>query len=172
MKSYALFILLVLLSSCSRKSEEQLIKEAETAQEQKNFQIAVERYQELADRYSQSARAETSLYRIALIYNNDLHDVEHAVEAYRKFYTSYPESKDAPTAMFLRGFIFNNELHKIDSAKVVYEAFLQHYPRHELATSARFELETLGKDPGQFITPETGDSVQLRTQRSKKFSGQ
>jgi len=48
----------------------------------------------------------------------------------------------------------NNELHKLDSARVLYEAFLQQYPNHDLAVSARFELETLGKDPTQFLPRE------------------
>ena len=53
--------------------------------------------------------------------------------------------------MFLSAFLLNNDLHKLDSAKIVYEAFIQKYPSHELVPSAKFELETMGKDPGVFF---------------------
>jgi hypothetical protein len=57
--------------------------------------------------------------------------------------------------LFLSGFIYNNDLRQLDSAKIVYETFLKKYPDHELAASARFELETLGKDPSQTLNPQT-----------------
>ena len=43
----------------------------------------------------------------------------------------------------------------IDSARRVYQIFLEKYPSHELATSARFELETLGKDPSSLLRIDT-----------------
>lgn len=148
---YLSLVFLLVFSSCSRKSEQELYDEGKTAQSQKNFQIAIERYQEVVERSPSSAYAESSQYRIAVIYNNDLHENTKAIQAYQKFYAMFPASSEAPNALFLVGFLYNNELHNIDSAKIAYESFLQKYPNHSLVTSAEFELETLGKDPSQLL---------------------
>ena len=151
MKRLLLFLLCLGLLSCSRKSERELLTEAKAAVGQKNFQVAIERYAEVVDRFRTSPAAETSQYAIAVIYNNDLHDHLNAVKSYQRFFTLFPQSNEAPVAMFLTGFLFNNELHRLDSARAAYELFLQTYPNHTLASSAKFELETLGKDPGQYL---------------------
>jgi hypothetical protein len=69
------------------------------------------------------------------------------MDSFRKFRESFPESREAPTALFLIGYFYNNELHQLDSARMVYEEFLKLYPSDKLAQSAKFELESLGKDP-------------------------
>ena len=156
MKMFQILIALGLLfAACSRKTDVELFKEGKEAQEQGNFKLAVERYEEIATRFEKNAYAESALYRTGLIYNNDLHDIPKAAAAYRKFYDLYPQNLQAPTALFLAGFLLNNELHMIDSARRVYELFLEKYPGHELATSARFELETLGKDPSSVLRIDT-----------------
>ena len=150
-RPYLFLIALVFVSSCSRKSEEQLYKEGQAQEAQNNFQLAVRSYQEIVDRYVQGKYADSAQFRIGKIYNNDLRDIEKAVASYQQVYIKFPQSTFAPTAMFLTGFLMNNELHKFDSARVLYEAFLQRYPGHDLAVSAKYELETLGKDPTQFL---------------------
>jgi len=162
--SYLSLILLILLASCSRKSEKELYDEGREQQEQKNFQLAIERFQEVVEKFPQTAYAETSQYLIAIIYNNDLHDTRKAVTAYQKFYTLFPLSAEAPNALFLTGFLYNNELHNIDSARIAYEAFLQRYPAHALAVSAKFEVETLGKDPTQVLQLQAATESESKEQ--------
>ena len=145
----------MLLQCCSGKSDVTLFREGTVAEEVGKFQLAVDRYEEIVSRFQKSAYAESALYRAGLVYNNDLHDLHKAIGAYRKYYELFPESKQAPTALFLSGFLFNNDLHQTDSAKFIYETFLQKYPGHELAASAKFELETLGKDPGPLLRLDT-----------------
>jgi TolA-binding protein len=164
MRIFLLYLSVIFLfSSCSKKTEEQYLQEAKNARDQKNYQLAIENYQQLADHYKSSESAEKAQLAIAAVYNNEMHDFEKAATAYQKFYSMYPGSKDAPSALFLAGFLLSNELHKYDSAKIMYEMFLQKFPDHELAASAKFELSTLGKDPGQFISPE----VTSKTDSSK-----
>ena len=148
---YLSLLLMFLLVSCSKKNEQEFYQEAQQAVSQKNYQLAAERYLQAVDASPQSAIAESSQYRIAMLYNNELRELENAVFAYRKFYTMFPNSKNAPTALFLSGFILNNELKRPDSARTAYESFLLKYPDHELAASARFELETLGKEPETYV---------------------
>jgi len=169
MKSVTLFLAFILfLPSCSRKSAEDLYKEGLAQEDQKNFQLAVERYEEIVKDFTREAYAESAQHRIALIYNNELRDMEKAAQAYRKCYDLFPTSKQAPTMLFLSGFILNNELHRLDSARIVYETFLQKYPDHELAASAKFELETLGKDPNEYVQTQITSTDESKTPQPKK----
>ena len=166
--SYILIVLLLVLPSCSTKNEKELFSEGQAAEEQSDFQIAIERYQEILDRFPGNAHADSALYRIAVIYNNDLHDFVKAVHSYQKYYATFPNSSVAPTALFLCGFIFNNELHELDSARASYQRFIERFPDHQLAASASFELETLGKDPGEFIRPEVAATADEPAKKSTK----
>ena len=157
-RSILLMLMICTLASCSRKSEHDLLKEGADAYGQKNYTLAIEKYNEVVDRYPSTVSAESALYHLAAIYSNDLHESRHAVGVYQQFYTMFPSSPEAPTALFLTGFLYNNELHIIDSARIVYELFLQKYPEHSLAGSAKFELATLGRDPGEFLQSQTASS--------------
>ena len=168
MKQLFALVLCIVMVSCARKNEKELLTEAQAAVEQKNFQLAIGRYAEVVERFPTSSAAETSQYRIAVIYNNDMHDHLNAIKNYRRFIALFPSSKEAPVALFLTGFLFNNELHQLDSARATYELFISKYPEHELASSAEFELETLGKDPGLYL----GRGVTTTDEMKKKKSSQ
>jgi TolA-binding protein len=154
---YSYLICMFLLISCSRKSADELYTEGTKAENEKQFSVAVEKYGEIVDKYDQTALADSALYRMALVYNNDLHETRKAVQAYQLYCQKYSTSKRAPTALFLTGFLQNNDLHQTDSARESYEKFLRLYPDHELAQSAKFELANLGKDPSEFAPVKTPD---------------
>lgn len=165
---WLLSVLLVLsFISCSRKSEQELMAEAQAASREKNFQLAIEKYTEVVDRFHESPAAETSQYRIATIYTNDLHDPLNGIKQYQRYSSLFPSSKEAPIALFLIGFLWNNELHQLDSARAAYDRFIHNYPDHSLATSARFELETLGKDPGTLLQPEVTSTEEVKGSEKK-----
>jgi predicted TPR repeat methyltransferase len=63
------------------------------------------------------------------------------------------------------GYLYNNQLGMTDSAEAAYRKFLSLYPQNELATSAQFELETLGKDPQELLPPP--EQRKVVTSRSK-----
>ena len=155
MRITIIMVVLIVLVSCSKKSDSNLYNEGKAAEEKKDFQTAAQLYEEAIDRFQTTAYAESSLLRLSFMYNNDMKDSRKAIQSYNRFITLFPTSKHTPTMLFLSGFVYNNELRLLDSAKIVYEIFLQKYPNHELAASARFELETLGKDPGQAFEPKT-----------------
>ncbi len=154
---YFLLICVFLFASCSRKSAEQLYNDGVKAENEKQYPVAIESYKELIDRYEQSSLADSAMYRLALVYNNDLHETEHAVQTYKLYCQKYSSNPRAATALFLAAFLMNNDLHQTDSARVTYERFLQLYPNHQLAQSAKFELMNLGKDPDQFVPQTTAE---------------
>ena len=168
MKLSFFLVLVLILSSCSRKSDTELYTDAKAAEAIKDFQKAVELYEQVVDRFPTVATAESSLVRLSVIYNNDIKDPRKAIDAYRRCYSMFPSSKQAPTMLFLTGFVFNNELHMLDSARIVYETFLQKYPDNDLAASAKFELETLGKDPSMAIIQQDMVVNNSKTDKPKK----
>ena len=157
MKFSFILLLLIGLTSCSRKSPQELLHEGNEAYENKMVDQALDCYLQIVDRAPESPYADTAQYRAASIYSNELHNPRKALEAYRKYYQLFPKSLQAPTALFLTGFLYNNELHNIDSARITYQEFLDKFPNHSLAQSARFEVETLGKDPSHIFPSHPQD---------------
>ncbi|MBN1971322.1 MAG: tetratricopeptide repeat protein [Candidatus Delongbacteria bacterium] len=70
----------------------------------------------------------------------------HALDTYQKFLEKYPESPKVPNIKFLIAFTYNNHIMDHDKAKELYEKFISEYPGHDLEQSAKFELNTIGKD--------------------------
>ncbi len=167
MKYLAVSILVILLGSCARKSAPALYEEAQSFYVQKEFQKAADDYEEIVARFPNQSLAESALSHLASLYSGELKDSRKAVNAYRRSYLMFPSGKQAPTMLFLTGFIYNNELHEVDSARQAYESFLRQYPGHELAASAKFELETLGKDPGQALSGKIPIAEDTAVQRPK-----
>lgn len=159
MKFALSLMMLVMISSCMKKTDLQLYGEGKALEEQSKFQDAADRYEEIVKRNPGGAYSDSSLVRLAYLYSNEIKDIPKAIQSYRRYYEYFPASKQAPTMLFLSGFLFNNELHQTDSARAVYEAFLQKYPRHELAASAKFELATLGKNPDQALGNHEADTA-------------
>jgi len=150
-----LLVTAVYFAGCSGKSEKEYYQEADIAFEKGDYEGAIALFEKAIDCAPKSAYAESSQYRIALVYSNDLKDVRKSMDSFRKFRESFPESKEAPTALFLIAYFYNNELHQLDSARMVYEEFLKLYPDDKLAHSAKFELESLGKDPLHVLQSQT-----------------
>jgi TolA-binding protein len=95
--------------------------------------------------------AEAALFRVANIRNNHLREFQAAVDAYEQYCGRYPDGKQRELSMFLIGYLYNNELHNLDSAGAAYRRFLAAYPESQYATSAQFELNTLGKSPEDLL---------------------
>jgi outer membrane protein assembly factor BamD (BamD/ComL family) len=168
MKSFVILMFSALiLAGCSR-SADKLYSDGTKAEGEKQYDRAAQAYEDIIARFPMTAYAESSLSRLAVLYNNDLKDPHKALGAYKRFYTMFPQSTQAPTMLFLSGFIYNNDLHLYDSAKSVYETFLQKYPTHELAQSAKFELETLGKDPGQALNSRMATAEDVKPEQPKR----
>ena len=71
---------------------------------------------------------------------------EEAIENFVSLIENYPKGANTPNTIFMIGFIYANHLKDFENAKKYYNLFLEKYPEHELVSSAKYELETLGKD--------------------------
>jgi TolA-binding protein len=168
-----LIFLLLLLTGCSKPTEEELWNKGVDAQKSDNFDKALSSYQLLMKEYPKSEKVPEALYAIASIYQNNKqdstkHHFQKAIEAYQRLVNEYPHHATASSASFLIGFIYNNELKNTDSAKAAYEFYISRYPTSPMIESARFELSNLGREPADILKsalPPPGKEV---TARKKK----
>ena len=147
-------------AGCSRPTAEDYFARAEAAEKQalaardtlsspeevrQRFQPAVDAFESLITEYPSHPLAESALFRLAGLRTNDTHEPQLAIDAYTRYIERYPEGEKTPLAMFLIGYLYNNELHNLDSASAAYKRYLAKYPNDQYASSAQFELNTLGK---------------------------
>jgi len=173
MKTPALCIatLAFFVAGCSKPSANDLFTQAREAQKAQQFPKALQLYANVVREYPQTAVAETSMFAIAAIRQNDTHELTEAVNAYAGYIEKYPDGSYAPVSLFLIGYIYNNELHNLDSAAVAYRRFLAKYPQHEMARSAQFELDHLGKPIDEFLQQQASTERPASTSQASGPSG-
>jgi TolA-binding protein len=147
------FVLIIVLSiaSCSKKNDLSLLEKADNEYRKKNFKTAIELYNLFVQKNPKDPKSPEALFKLAQIYLNDLRMPKEAVKIFEKIYETYPNTKEGMNSLFMLGFIHANELNDYKKAKIYYQKFIEKYPNSELATSAKFELENLGKEPEKII---------------------
>ena len=170
----ALLIILLSIAGCSKQSPEQLMQQAQTAQQQAQrtvdslgrkadvpalFQPVMAAYEEVVSDHPSSPEAEQALFRLADLRLNVMREPQKSIETFKRYVDLYPAGSKAPTALFMVGYIYNNEMNNLDSAAAAYRRFLQLFPEDELATSAQFELNNLGKKPEDLFPAEVASGA-------------
>ncbi|MEN3039148.1 MAG: tetratricopeptide repeat protein [Candidatus Kryptonium sp.] len=140
-----ILISLLFLIGCAKKEDLTLLQRAEQEYQNKNLKTAIEIYNYFVETYPKSEKAPEILFKLAKIYYGELQLPKEAVKFLEQIIQNYPDSKEAMNSLFLLGFIYANEIKDYTKAKEYYQKFLEKYPNSELATSAKFELENLGK---------------------------
>jgi len=156
-------VLMFALMGCSKPNAEDMFKKGEEAQKAEQYDAAIASYQELIAAYPDSVRTPEAWYAIGSIYQNQKHSYHQAIQAFRQLVEKYPNHATSSNASFLIGFIYNNDLKNIDSARIAYEDFLKRYPANQLVGAVQFELNNLGKDPGDILKAQ----AQLEQEETK-----
>jgi tetratricopeptide (TPR) repeat protein len=163
-----LLLILFLVSSCTKQSEDSMLSdakakldEAKKLEEQskpdearKFYKEAVEIYQQFLKDYPGSPKAAEVYSTIAKIYSeakisdDKNQDYTNAVRYYKELAEKYPDTKDAKYAMFMIAFIYDEMLKNKELAKEAYRKFLEKYPKDEdvnekMSESARMMLQML-----------------------------
>jgi len=90
-----LISILVLVVGCQQKpSEADLFTKAKTAQEARDFNAAVNAYEEVVAQYPTGDKADEAQFMIGFLYANDLGDTLNARVAYEKFLKDYSDNSD------------------------------------------------------------------------------
>ena len=153
------------LFGCSKMTDDELWQKVEQSRATGNFDSTIQVCQMVVREYPNGQKASAALYLLGETYQNGKHDYHTAINYYQAFVKKYPDLNSTPVAMFIIGFIYNNNLQKIDSARIAYQEFVTKFPNHELASSAKFELENLGKNPDEIIG--TNKDVAVKGGKSK-----
>jgi TolA-binding protein len=168
-KSLTILLVLTLVVSCKKLTDEELWNNGVEAQKVNKFDESLQDYQKLVDDYPKSPKVPDALYAIGSISQDQRRDIYRAIASYRRIVQEYPTSPTASGAQFLIGFLYNNEIKNVDSARIAYEEFLKKYPDNPMAPSARFELENLGKDPNQILDLKSRPIAKTPEQSPKKL---
>lgn len=143
----ALIVALVMVWGCAEKmTEEQLRAQALDFENKEQWEEAVTIYNKLLKTYPESKRADETLYKLGVIYANNLKDFNSSIESYQKLVEKFPNSNWVIQSSFMIGYRYANDINDLEKARDAYEQFLKKWPNHELATSVRWELEHLGQD--------------------------
>lgn len=170
MKLIASFIIgySLFLFGCSRMTEDELWQKAEQSRTGNNFDSTIQVCQTIVHEYPNGRKASAALYLLGETYQNGKHDYHAAINYYQAFVKKYPDLNSTPVAIFIIGFIYNNNLQMIDSARMAYQEFITKFPSHDLASSAKFELENLGKSPDEIVGTNKDAAVKGGKSKSPK----
>jgi outer membrane protein assembly factor BamD (BamD/ComL family) len=139
-------IALTVMMQCSRLPDEGLIEKGKRLEDEEKFSEAIKSYEKLVKLYPKSEYAPEALYRVGIVYTNQLQDFNSAISSYRRVIADYPETKLAAQCQFMIGFVYANNAADTTKARIAYTTFIQKYPDHELTPSVKWELKYLGKD--------------------------
>lgn len=122
-------LILLLITGCTKstvKTDNSNKKTAKIIEEYPNFQCEEEKYAYAKKYYSENK-------------------AEKCVAAYKLLLKEYPATKHADEAYFMMGYLYNSQLSDTVKAKKNYNYLLKNYPNSDFSSSAKFELQHLGK---------------------------
>lgn len=163
-----LFLFVIILSQfgCSKKSDEDYMKLADSGIKQNNIPQAVEAYQNLINNYPESPKAPEAMFQLATLYQNKMvkgvqgdSSLITAINLFKNVSDKYPQSNIAPKSLFMSGFILANDLHDYKTATSVFNLFLQKYPDNELAISAKEEIDNMGLSPEEVMQKKKDSKI-------------
>lgn len=166
LKFLVVFIIpVLLLTACSKESEESILMNAKAKMEEgkklesenkaedakKSFGEAIELYKKFLAEYPTSQKAPEVYSNIAKIYVDNLRDYPNAIKYYEELTQKHPASKESKYGMFMVAFIYDEMLKNKDKAKENYKKFLDKYPKDEdpnekMSESARMMLQMLDEN--------------------------
>jgi TolA-binding protein len=98
-RTLLVLILLVAVAGCAKGPDQaQLLEKAKKAQEESNFQGAIDAYQDIVKRFPKSPQAAQCQFMVGYLYANHMKNMDMAKQAYQTFLHNYPEDalvKDA-----------------------------------------------------------------------------
>ena len=185
-----LFILIpaLLLTACSKESEDSILLAAKTKLEEakkldtenkpedakKAYGEAIELYKKFLKEYPASQKAPEVYSSIAKIYVDNLKDYPNAIKHYEELIQKHPGTKESKYGMFMVAFIYDEMLKDKEKAKANYQKFLDKYPKDEdpnekMSESARMMLQMLDENRSieDIIKNTQKDTVKTNTPKEE-----
>ena len=153
---------LLVISSCTKKTEESLLLDAKNKMEEakkleadnkvdearKDYEQVIDIYNDFLSGYPSSTKAPDVYSTIAKIYSDNLKDYTSAIKYYKELTDKFPDTKESKYGLFMIAFIYDEMLKDKELAKQSYQKFLDKYPKDEdpnekMSESARMMLQML-----------------------------
>jgi TolA-binding protein len=115
----------------------------------------------------EKTKSELEYFQAGYDFYND-EQYAKAIENFNQVLENYPDGENAANSTFMIGFIYANNLENYEQAKTYYTRFIEKFPDHELVASARYELETLGKDVNELDIFKKMEEEQTETEEAAK----
>ncbi len=158
LKFFLLLFAMLIVSSCSSKTDKNLFDNAKKLVEQKKYSEAINLYEQITKDFPESPNVPDALFEMAKIYQGQViknidakESLRKAVSLYKKIFTKYPNSQRAGSSIFMAAFILANELQDLNAARTAYKLYIEKYPDGELIKDAKIELQNLGKSPEEVL---------------------
>lgn len=123
-----------------------LFQSAYTAGLQKNYQLKIDKLQQLLEKYPRSDYGDDALYEIARSYIMLDNDAK-TISTYDKLISDYPNSTLAPKAVLEKGMVYLNNKDNSNAIRE-FKNVIASYPASEEAKTALESLETIYIDNG------------------------
>lgn len=153
-----LFILVLLVFSCSKPTDQENLDQAKNLIKEKKIDEAVKILEKILNEHPESNVAPKALVELGTLYQGQLdpnvarnESFNRSQKYFREVYDKYPKSEEAPNSLFMSAFILANDLRKYDEATMTYKLFIEKYPDHPLVQSAKDELENMGLSPEEIL---------------------
>jgi len=163
-KIISLIFVVLLISGCSKKTDNEYLSLAKESWKQNNIPAAIKAYQSIVDEYPGSKLAPKALMELGKLYQykvdktlNNQEASEKAIDCFKAIGQKYPKSEEAPVALFMTAFIQANELKEYDEATKNYKLFLDKYPNHPMSQNAKDEIKNMGLSPAEILDSKLSD---------------
>lgn len=160
MKKHLILIFsLIIFFSCSSKSDKDLLSEIKKHSEKKEYNLIIEKVNELREKYPDSEITLEAMEILGNIYSNnliepkdELQNSKKAIELFLEINKQFDKVKKGRHYLFMAAFLTSDKLKDFKKAEELYNSFINKYPDDELVSSARDEIKNLGKTPEEIIS--------------------
>ncbi|MFZ1731344.1 MAG: tetratricopeptide repeat protein [Bacteroidota bacterium] len=151
-KSFILIIsTTMLLIACSGQDASDLMKQADDLGSKGKTAEALALYEQIAKDFADTPEAPDAMIHCARIYINEQKDPVKAATTYELVAEKYPQSEYGHRALFAAAYTYANDIGNLERGREAYEKYLKQYPDSSMASTAKFELDNLGKSPEELL---------------------
>ena len=152
--TFPILAIILLFSACSRENSADILKQAQTLEEQDKSKEALPLYEHVFTDFKESPEAPEAMFRAAQLYFQLQEDAVKSATTYEALSERYPKHRLGHQALFVAGFTYADHLQNYKKAKELYEKYLSSYPDSSMAPTAQFELDHLGMSAEEVLNAQ------------------
>lgn len=158
MRIQILFLMLIFLISCSSKNENELFEEIKVHNEKGEYDLLIEKVNVMREDFKSSEKTLEAMELLGNLYvnnfiepRNETENTKKAIDLFIEMNKNFPDNKKGKHYLFMAAFLSSEKLKDLEQARKLYTEFINKYPDDELTSSAKYELDNLGKSPDEIL---------------------